>query len=42
METRKVQKTGKSTLIVSLPKKWANENAIVQRFIIIYFAKPKW
>lgn len=28
METRKVQKTGKSTLIVSLPKKWANENAI--------------
>jgi len=23
-----VQKTGKSTLIVSLPKKWANENAI--------------
>lgn len=29
METRKVQKTGKSTLIVSLPKKWANENAIV-------------
>jgi phosphate uptake regulator len=29
METRKVQKTGKSTLIVSLPKKWANENAIL-------------
>jgi phosphate uptake regulator len=29
METRKVQKTGKSTLIVSLPKKWANENAII-------------
>lgn len=29
METRKVQKTGKSTLIVSLPKKWANENAIM-------------
>jgi phosphate uptake regulator len=29
MEMRKVQKTGKSTLIVSLPKKWANENAIV-------------
>jgi phosphate uptake regulator len=28
METRKVQRTGKSTLIVSLPKKWANENAI--------------
>ena len=28
MEMRKVQKTGKSTLIVSLPKKWANENAI--------------
>ncbi len=24
-----MQKTGKSTLIVSLPKKWANENAIV-------------
>jgi phosphate uptake regulator len=29
METRKVQKTGKSTLIVSLPKKWANDNEIV-------------
>jgi phosphate uptake regulator len=29
METRKVQKTGKSTLIVSLPKKWATENAII-------------
>lgn len=28
METRKVQKTGKSTLIVSLPKKWARKNAI--------------
>ena len=28
METRKVQKTGKSTLNVSLPKKWANENGI--------------
>ncbi|MBN1235361.1 MAG: phosphate uptake regulator PhoU, partial [Methanotrichaceae archaeon] len=28
METRKVQKTGTSTLIVSLPKKWANENVI--------------
>jgi len=28
METRKVQKTGKSTLNVSLPKKWANSNGI--------------
>jgi phosphate uptake regulator len=28
METRKVQKTGKSTLTVSLPKKWASKNAI--------------
>jgi phosphate uptake regulator len=28
METRKVQQTGKSTLNVSLPKKWANENAV--------------
>lgn len=29
METRKVQKTGRSTLIVSLPKKWINQNEIV-------------
>lgn len=28
METRKVQKTGKSTLTVSLPKRWASKNAI--------------
>ena len=28
METRKVQRTGKSTLIVSLPKDWAVENAV--------------
>jgi phosphate uptake regulator len=28
MEIRKVQRTGKSTLIVSLPKKWAKENEI--------------
>jgi phosphate uptake regulator len=28
METRKVQKTGKSTLNVSLPKNWANANGI--------------
>jgi phosphate uptake regulator len=28
METRKVQRTGKSTLIVSLPKAWAVENAV--------------
>jgi phosphate uptake regulator len=28
METRKVQRTGKSTLIVSLPKKWADKNKI--------------
>lgn len=28
MESRKVQKTGKSTLTVSLPKKWAIKNAI--------------
>jgi len=28
METRKVQKTGKSTLVVSLPKKWATQNAV--------------
>lgn len=28
METRKVQRTGKSTLIVSLPKKWAAKNEI--------------
>lgn len=28
METRKVQRTGRSTLNVSLPKKWANSNGI--------------
>jgi len=28
METRKVQRTGRSTLIVSLPKKWAAKNDI--------------
>jgi len=28
METRKVQRTGKSTFIVSLPKKWATINSI--------------
>ena len=28
METRKVQRTGKSTLNISLPKKWANSNGI--------------
>jgi phosphate uptake regulator len=28
METRKVQRTGKSTFIVSLPKTWATKNAI--------------
>jgi phosphate uptake regulator len=28
METRKVQKTGKSTFVVSLPKNWATRNAI--------------
>jgi phosphate uptake regulator len=28
METRKVQRTGKSTFIVSLPKSWATKNAI--------------
>jgi phosphate uptake regulator len=28
METRKVQKTGKTTLVVSLPKNWATKNAI--------------
>lgn len=28
METRKVQRTGKSTLIVSLPKNWATKNTI--------------
>jgi phosphate uptake regulator len=34
METRKVQKTGKTTLVVSLPKKWAIENAISSGSII--------
>lgn len=28
METRKVQRTGKSTYIVSLPKSWANKNGL--------------
>jgi phosphate uptake regulator len=28
METRKVQRTGKSTFVVSLPKNWATKNAI--------------
>jgi phosphate uptake regulator len=28
METRKVQRTGKSTFVVSLPKNWATRNAI--------------
>ena len=39
METRKVQKTGKSTLIVSLPKKWANENAIVSGSLLFISQK---
>ena len=28
MESRKLQKTGGSTLIVSLPKKWAKKNKL--------------
>lgn len=28
MDTRKVQRTGKSTFIVSLPKAWATKNGI--------------
>ena len=39
METRKVQKTGTSTLIVSLPKKWANENAIVSGSLLFISQK---
>ncbi|NYT02442.1 MAG: AbrB/MazE/SpoVT family DNA-binding domain-containing protein [Methanosarcinales archaeon] len=35
METRKVQRTGKSTFIVSLPKSWATKNGI-QAGSIIY------
>ncbi len=35
METRKVQRTGKSTFIVSLPKNWATKNG-VQAGSIIY------
>lgn len=34
METRKVQRTGKSTYIVSLPKSWANKNRIESGSII--------
>jgi len=34
-----VQKTGKSTLIVSLPKKWANENAIVSGSLLFISQK---
>lgn len=34
MDTRKVQRTGKSTFIVSLPKAWATKNGIVASSII--------
>ena len=34
-----MQKTGKSTLIVSLPKKWANENAIVSGSLLFISQK---
>lgn len=36
METRKVQKTGKSTLMVSLPKRWANINAISDGSLLFF------
>ena len=34
MDTRKVQRTGKSTFIVSLPKNWAIKNGISAGSII--------
>ena len=34
MDTRKVQRTGKSTFIVSLPKSWATKNGISAGSII--------
>jgi len=34
MDTRKVQRTGKSTFIVSLPKNWATKNGVVAGSII--------
>jgi phosphate uptake regulator len=37
METRKVQRTGKSTYIVSLPKSWASKNHIESGSIIYIF-----
>ena len=38
-ETRKVQRTGKSTLIVSLPKRWATENEIENGSILFVSQK---
>ena len=40
METRKVQRTGKSTFIVSLPKSWATKNGI-QAGSIVYITQSE-